>query len=287
MSYVITLIAAQKQENLLAVFREKILQQANITAEEWLRDGVACDIFVDKPVNIPAIAGVDVVCQPRAGRRKKMLISDMDSTLIHQECIDEMADMLGIKPQVAEITEIAMRGEMDFAEALCARVALLEGLPENALQEVYDSRISLMEGAKILVSTMKAHGAYPLLVSGGFTFFTARVRDALGFAADEANILEIADGKLTGKVIFPILDKHSKLAALQNTCQKLGINLGDSLAVGDGANDLPMLLGAGLGVAYHAKPLVQQQARAVINYNDLSALLYLQGYKFDEWVALD
>ena len=264
------------------------------TQWQWLEEGTAADIFLPTALSEPQritlateldARRIDHIAQPAIGREKKLLISDMDSTLIHQECIDELADKIGLKPQVAAITERAMNGELDFKAALRERVALLKGLPESALQEVFTTRITLMEGSRALTQTMRARGAYCLLVSGGFTFFTARVREALGFHADDANRLEIAAGKLTGRVLEPILDKDSKRASLHRAARKHGFELTAALAVGDGANDLPMLLDAGLGVAYHAKPIVQAQAHYRLNYNDLSALLYAQGIPKKDWQA--
>jgi phosphoserine phosphatase len=227
---------------------------------------------------------IDMVIQPVEGRAKSLLISDMDSTMIEQECIDELADCVGLKPQVAAITERAMNGELDFAAALRERVALLKGLPESALHEVFATRISLMPGARTLVATMKARGAYTVLVSGGFQFFTSRVALALGFDAEEGNVLEITNGKLTGTVAEPILGKDAKLAALDYLAAKRRVPMSATLAVGDGANDVPMLRAAGLGVAYHAKPVVEAQVQASIRFNDLSALLYVQGIPQSEFV---
>ena len=204
--------------------------------------------------------------------------------MIAQECIDELADKVGLKAHVAAITERAMNVELDFKAALRERVLLLKDLPAQTLQDVFDNHITLMPGAKALVATMKAHGATTHLVSGGFTFFTERVAKALGFDTDEANILELAEGKLSGTVREPILDKDSKRASLERHAAQHNLPLSATLAVGDGANDLPMLLAAGLGVAYHAKPVVEAQAPASIRFNDLSALLYLQGIPKDEWV---
>lgn len=228
---------------------------------------------------------VDFIIQPNNGkRRKKLLISDMDSTIINQECIDEIADKMGLKAKVSEITERAMNGQLDFKEALRERVALLAGLPESALDDVYENHITTMSGAKELVHTMKKHGARAILVSGGFTFFTEKVAKEVGFDDQSANILEISNGKLAGKVLEPILDKESKLASLQSAIASLGITADDIIAVGDGANDLPMLQAAGMGVAYHAKLVVQEQAYARINHSDLKSLLYIQGYKEAEIV---
>ncbi len=258
----------------------------------WLAPNVACDVMLDTPpppmayaetLSRCALAKVDAVLQPADGREKKLLISDMDSTMIEQECIDELADKVGLKAHVSAITERAMNGELDFKEALRARVALLKDLPEATLQEVFDHHITLMSGAKILLNTMKSRGASAHLVSGGFTFFTARVAKALGFDTHEANILEVADGKLTGRVREPILDKDSKRESLLHHAAQHKLPLSATLAVGDGANDLPMLLTSGLGVAYHAKPAVEAHARASIRYNDLTALLYLQGIKKADW----
>lgn len=254
----------------------------------WLKEGVACDVHVAHD-NLAALDAIvqrvvtdqpyDAVVQPVNNRVKKLIISDMDSTMITVECIDELADFVGKKTEVAAITERAMNGELDFAAALIERVGLLKGLPLAVLQECYDERVKLMPGAKALLSGMKKRCAHAILVSGGFTFFTSRVREALMFDEDYSNQLEVAEGKLTGRVIPPILGKEAKLATLQSACQKLGITPQEVLAVGDGANDLPMLLAAGLGVAYHAKPVVRAQAGARIHHCDLAALLYVQGIK--------
>lgn len=222
-------------------------------------------------------SSIDYIAQPAANRRKKLLICDMDSTIITVECIDELADFVGKKAEVAAITERAMNGELDFAQALTERVALLAGLPESTLQRCYDERVRFTPGAKELVSAMRANGATCVLVSGGFTFFTSRVAEALGFHAHHANVLEVEGGALTGRVVPPILGKEAKLAQLEHYVNVLGMTPADVLAVGDGANDLPMLLAAGLGVAYHAKPSVQAAAHHRINHCDLRALLWAQG----------
>lgn len=222
--------------------------------------------------------GVDLVIQPTANRRKKMLLADMDSTMIQQECIDELADEAGVGAHVADITARAMNGELDFEAALTERVGLLRDLPESVIGQVLASRITYMPGGMALVKTMKAQGAYAALVSGGFTAFTAQVAEALGFDENRANTLLVADGKLTGDVARPILGKAAKVTALEEITARLGISEADVLAVGDGANDLGMLGRAGAGVALHAKPSVQAQCDIRINHGDLTALLYIQGY---------
>lgn len=222
--------------------------------------------------------GVDLVIQPTANRRKKMLLADMDSTMIQQECIDELADEAGVGAHVADITARAMNGELDFEAALIERVGLLRDLPESVIGQVLASRITYMPGGMALVKTMKAQGAYAALVSGGFTAFTAQVAEALGFDENRANTLLVADGKLTGDVARPILGKAAKVTALEEITARLGISEADVLAVGDGANDLGMLGRAGAGVALHAKPSVQTQCDIRINHGDLTALLYIQGY---------
>ena len=225
---------------------------------------------------------IDFIVQAPTGRRKKLLISDMDSTIIQQECIDEMADMLGLKPQISAITERAMNGELDFPSALRERVALLKGLPESKLQEVFDKRITYTKGAKSLVATMKANGAKCVLVSGGFTFFTSRVGVGVGFDVDESNILNIVEGKLTGTVQEPILDSGAKVNALHFYCEEVGIRPFMCVAVGDGANDIPMINMAGLGIAFHAKEKVRKETTHQLNIPDLRNVLYVQGYKDSE-----
>jgi len=228
---------------------------------------------------------VDVCVQPWAGRRKRLLIADMDSTIIGCECIDELADFAGVKDRVSEITERAMRGELDFEAALRERVAMLKGLPLSDLQRAYDERVVLNPGARTLVRTMAAGGARCVLVSGGFTFFTTRVAQAAGFHAQRANTL-IEDGEaLAGEVGSPILGREAKLAALREEAAAIGADLTATLAVGDGANDLAMIEAAGLGVAYRAKPVVAAQAHAKVDYADLTALLYFQGYAATDFVT--
>ncbi len=225
--------------------------------------------------------GVDLVIVPTAGRRKKMLLADMDSTMIQQECIDELADEAGVGARVKEITARAMNGELDFEGALRERVGLLQGLDAAVIERVLDQRITHMPGGKTLLATMKAQGAYAALVSGGFTAFTQSVADALGFDENRANTLGVADGKLTGEVADPILGKQAKVDALEDITARLGLAEADVIAVGDGANDLGMLHRAGLGVALHAKPAVAAECDIRINFGDLTALLYIQGYAKD------
>lgn len=229
------------------------------------------------------IEGLDWCIQrANTNRRKKMIIADMDSTMITIECIDELADFVGLKSRVAEITEAAMRGELDFEAALKERVALLKGLNENDLSACYQERVKIMPGAKSVLTTMNANGAYSALVSGGFTYFTDRVSAELGFKTHRSNQLEIKEGVLTGGVKEPICGAEAKLEALNEFCAYQNIKPEEVLAVGDGANDIPMLEAAGMGVAYHAKPKTIAAASASIRYNDLRALLYFQGYKSDE-----
>jgi phosphoserine phosphatase len=226
---------------------------------------------------------VDLIVQPEAGRRKKMLLADMDSTMIQQECIDELADEAGVGDYVKDITARAMNGELDFEAALTERVALLKGLDQEVISKVLAERITFMPGGKALVTTMRENGGYAALVSGGFTAFTASVAAELGFDENRANTLLVADGKLTGEAGRPILGKQAKVDALEEITRKLEISEQDVMAVGDGANDLGMLKRAGSGVALHAKPSVAAECDIRINHGDLTALLYLQGYAKTEF----
>ncbi|HKX64198.1 MAG TPA: phosphoserine phosphatase SerB [Rhizomicrobium sp.] len=235
-----------------------------------------------------AIAGgaaLDINLIATAKRRKKLLVADMDSTIINVECLDELADMAGMKPQIAAITERAMRGELEFEAALKERVGMLKGLSLTALEKTYAERVRLNPGAKSLLATMRANGAHTMLVSGGFGYFTQRVAQACGFHAERGNRLLDDGDALTGEVGTPILGRQAKLEALEEAAAHLKIDLAETLAVGDGANDLAMIQRAGLGVAYHAKPVVAEAAGAAINNNDLTALLYLQGYSDSEIVG--
>lgn len=261
-------------------------------ATKWLAPDEALDIELSAPLSagmqtkilsLITPLPIDYAFQDAANRKKKLLIADMDSTMIGQECIDELADFMGIKAKVSEITERSMRDELDFDTALRQRVSLLKGMPRSALQSVFDANISLNHGARTLVQTMQANGAYTALVSGGFTFFTEQVQKQTGFDTIRANILNFEQDKLDGSVAEPILGRQAKLDAMNEFCAMRGIKLSDALAVGDGANDLAMLTHAGLGVAYHAKPIVAKQAKVAINHGDLTSLLYLQGYKSSEF----
>ncbi len=259
---------------------------------EWLNPGIAAEFPVDTvPGNRWGVwqglqgLGIDMAVQPDQGRKKRLLIADMDSTMIGQECIDELADVAGIGAHVAAITARAMNGELEFEDALRERVALLAGLNAEVIGQVLMERISYAPGGRVLVATMKAAGAQAVLVSGGFTAFTESVAEGLGFHEHRANRLEIEGGKLTGRVIEPILGRQAKVDALEEITARLGLTPADALAVGDGANDLGMLHRAGTGVALHAKPAVAEQCEIRVNHGDLTALLYLQGYAAGEFSA--
>src|SRR4051794_21668351 len=263
---------------------------------QWLFNEVAIDIPFEgegEPHKIEArlrdLRGdmpIDVVVQPTAHRRKRLFLADMDSTMIGQECIDELADHAGFKTRVAAITERAMRGEVLFEPALRERVALLQGLPQSVVDEVIAHRIVLTPGGRALVATMRAHGAYTCLVSGGFTLFTSRIGALMGFDENRANTLVVdAEGRFAGQVGEPILGREAKLETLVELRQRLGLAREETLVVGDGANDIPMIEAAGLGVAYHGKPAVANAAAARIDHGDLTALLYAQGYARAEFVG--
>jgi phosphoserine phosphatase len=263
-----------------------------IERRRWLDEGVAADLVFTGDLKAKraaletALSGepIDVIVQLLAYRRRRLMLADMDSTLIGQECIDELADVVGVGERVAAITERAMRGEVAFAPALRERVALLAGLSETVIHDVLKARITLTSGARTLVQTMRANGAYVAIVSGGFRQFTGAIRERLGAHEDRANMLMIEEGNLTGKVMEPILGQDAKLSALKEIAAAMGLTLDDTLAVGDGANDLPMLQAAGLGVAFRAKPKVAAGAHARIEHTDLSALLYAQGFARKDFV---
>ena len=263
---------------------------------QWLAQNIAADIPFTAPPGADDRAtatmlrerfpdGIDVVVQPAAGRRKALFLADMDSTMIGQECIDELADLVNLKPHVAAITERAMRGEIAFEPALRERVSLLKGLPATVIDEVIRDRIRLTPGARTLVMTMRANGAYTCLVSGGFKSFTDRIAAMIGFQENRSNTLEVGgDGRLAGLVREPIFGRDAKLQTLLDLRARHGVAKEATLVTGDGANDLSMIQEAGLGVAYHAKPAVAEAAAARIDHGDLTALLYLQGYKQEEFV---
>jgi phosphoserine phosphatase len=261
----------------------------------WLFDEVAVDIPFAAGGDLRALENrlreargdlpIDIVVQPQGFRRKKLLLADMDSTMIGQECIDELADFAGLKAHVAAITERAMRGEIEFEPALRERVGLLKGMAVSVVDEVLAKRITATPGARELVATMRAHGAWTCLISGGFTLFTNAVAARIGFDENRANELKIGDGKLTGEVSEPILGRAAKLATLIELRESFDMDDIDTLVVGDGANDLDMIDRAGLGVAYHAKPAVAAAAAARIDHGDLTALLYAQGYRRDEFIG--
>ena len=289
---VVTLISTPKERSLDGVLVENLRNAWGGGDVRWLSIDEAAEFAIPAwPDNQWAVwsdlqsACIDMVIQPAENRRKKMLLADMDSTMIRQECIDELAAEAGVGAHVADITARAMNGELDFEAALIGRVGLLNGLPEEIIEQVLDQRISYMPGGYELVNTMKAQGGYAALVSGGFTAFTSRVAAALGFDENRANSLVIANGKLTGEVARPIVGKVAKVQALEDITGRLQIADADVLAVGDGANDLGMLSRAGAGVALHAKPAVQAQCDIRINHGDLTALLYLQGYSRDAFVT--
>ncbi len=257
----------------------------------WLSQGEAAEFPLDHaPSNLEELRDAvadqaDLNLLPALGRRKTMLLADMDSTMIQQECIDELAEEAGVGAHVKEITARAMNGELDFEGALTERVALLKDLPETVIDQVLETRITLMPGGRELVATMKANGGYAALVSGGFTAFTAKVAGLVGFDENRANTLLVEDGKLTGIPARPILGREAKVQALEEITARLGITEADVLAVGDGANDLGMLGRAGFGVALHAKPSVQAECALRVNLGDLTALLFLQGYAREEFAG--
>ncbi|WP_439272108.1 phosphoserine phosphatase SerB [Pseudochrobactrum sp. HB0163] len=294
-SYVATLICNPANPVLTPELGHKACAAADTQALYWLADGIACDLPLktgtdhtateQKIRNALGDAPVDIVIQEQESRRKKLLIADMDSTMIQQECIDELAEEVGLREHIAAITARAMNGEIAFEPALRERVALLKGLPISIIDQVIASRITLTPGGKELIATMKKHGAYTALVSGGFTSFTAKIAAKLGFDENRANILLDDGTKLSGLVAEPILGADAKKTSLDEICTMRGITPQQAMAVGDGANDLPMLKHAGSGVALHAKPSVAAQARIRIDHGDLTALLYIQGYRKTDFIT--
>ena len=290
--YIATLIANPAKANLDRSTVEAVRNAWGGGNAHWLNRGVAAEFGLENaPQNQWGVwadlqkLGIDLCVQKAMGRKKRLLIADMDSTMIHQECIDELADEAGFGPRVAAITARAMNGDLDFETALRERVSLLRGLPEDLINHVIDTRITLMDGGPVLLATMRARGASCALVSGGFTAFTAAIAAQLGFNENRANTLLVENGQLTGHVAMPILGREAKVQALTEISARLGITPDDAIAVGDGANDLGMLGLAGAGVALHAKPSVQAECSLRINHGDLTALLYLQGYSVAEFVS--
>tara|TARA_R110002096_G_scaffold309403_4_gene503998 strand:+ start:24509 stop:25384 length:876 start_codon:yes stop_codon:yes gene_type:complete len=289
MTQVLTLISNTKDAAISDEIKDKYVSVLNATYSNWLNNNVAVDIFFDGDVPdelTQMLEGekFDSAIQDPITRRKMLLVADMDSTIITVECIDELADFLGIKDKVSHITEAAMRGEIDFKGALRERVALLKGLKVSDLETVFNQRVKLTPGAEALVKTMNANGANTVLVSGGFTYFTGRVSELTGFQVNRANILLHENGELTGKVGEPIVDSDTKINTLREFQQKADLEDFETMAVGDGANDIPMLEGAGIGIGYRPFPATAEAADVAINHGDLTALLYLQGYVISDFV---
>ena len=289
--HVATLLTDPTRPTLDAALVEALRNAWGGGAARWLNPGIAAEFdLAEMPGNRWQVwedlqaQGIDLALQPAAGRRKKMLLADMDSTMIAQECIDELADLAGFGPQVAAITARAMNGELEFEPALRERVALFRGMDAGIVDRVLAERITFTPGGRELVATMRAHGAHTALVSGGFTAFTARVAAELGFDEHRANLLVRHGDRLAGTVAEPILGRQAKVDALEAIAARLGIGPEDVIAVGDGANDLGMLGRAGAGVALHAKPVVAAQCELRVNHGDLTALLYLQGYAVTDFV---
>src|SRR5690606_21402421 len=293
-SHVLTLIAAPLTDAVVAAARAQLPRAA---AADWLAPDAACDIAFTMPSDngpreIAAAvrtaldgAPVDLAVLPVHGRRKRLLVADMDSTIIAQECIDEMARLAGKADAVSAVTERAMRGEIDFEGALRDRVRMLAGLETAAIERLLEERITLTPGAVPLVRTMRRHGAKTVLVTGGFTLFASVIAARVGFDQVSANELVVADGRLTGEVRPPILGRNAKAEALLSACRALAITPEPATAVGDGANDLGMIAAARVGAAFHAKPILADAADVRIDHGDLTALLYLQGYRLNEFVG--
>lgn len=290
MTQVLTLISSEVDKAISAEINEKYSALLNASYSNWLNENIALDIFFDGEMTENCLDALrnenfDFAVQDPITRRKMLLVADMDSTIIQVECIDELADFLGIKDKVSRITEAAMRGEIAFKGALRERVALLKGLKITDLETVFQERVTLTPGAIELVRTMNANGANTVLVSGGFTYFTGRVSELTGFQVNRANILLHENNKLTGEVGEPIVDSDTKIKTLREFQKRDNLEDFEIIAVGDGANDIPMIEGAGLGVSYHSFPATAEAADVSITHSDLTALLYLQGYSISDFVT--
>ncbi len=295
MPLVATLIADPSNPVLTGSLGDLAAQRLSAPGPVWLSDGIACDISLPEGLSADEAQSeladvlddlpVDIVVQPADGRRKRLLIADMDSTMIRQECVDELAAEAGFGERVAAITARAMNGEIDFEPAMRERVALLRGLPLSVVDKVLRERIELTPGGRVAIATMKANGAHTALVSGGFTHFTVPIAAMLGFDENRANVLLEEDGALTGTIVEPVLGRQSKVDTLNRLIGELGLSLAETMAVGDGANDLGMLQLAGAGVALHAKPAVAAQSKIRVDHGDLTALLYIQGYRESEFAS--
>ncbi len=293
--YVLTLIGNAESAPLEPVHIKQVLQSLGLSGEaDWLAPREACDLFIGSPLDAEIISrkarevlagsSIDAVCTRLEDRRKKLLISDMDSTIIDQECIDELADAIGIGSQVREITAAVIKGDISFPDALRKRLRLMKGMESRLLESVYEQRISLKPGARTLVQTMRHHGAFCILVSGGFTYFTSRIAARLGFHEHRGNELIFGNGQLTGEVKEPILGRSAKLETLVTLCEDKRLTPTDVLAVGDGANDIEMIQAAGLGVAFHDTGSLRKEANAHIEHGDLTTVLYIQGFRKSELV---
>jgi len=294
-SQVLTLIGNMTSAPLEPVHIERVRRRLATTGEvDWLAEREACDLFIEtphSPVDLAeqardALSGtaIDAVCTSIEGRRKKLLVSDMDSTVIDQECIDELGDAIGVGSRIREITAAVVNGDISFSDALRKRMALMKGMEHGLLESVYEERISLKSGARTFVQTMRRHGAFCILVSGGFSYFTRRIAERIGFHDHQGNKLVFEHGKLTGQVLEPILGRSAKLNTLTRLCDEKGLEPSDVLAVGDGANDIKMIEAAGLGVAFHGSDNLKKHAIACIDHGDLTALLYIQGFRKSEFV---
>lgn len=295
-SYALTLIGNTKAEPLAPTHVEQVCDHLTLKCEQdWLAENEACDLFFDSALSAAEISAqsrdalcdtaIDSICTPIAGRRKKILISDMDSTIIDQECIDQLGEAIGVGQSIRKITRDVVNGDIGFSDALRQRMALMKGMEHELLERVYARRITLKPGARTMVRTMRHHGAFCILVSGGFSFFTSRIAGKVGFHDHQANELAFENGKLTGEVTEPILGRSAKLETLTRLCIERGLTASDVLAVGDGANDIKMISAAGLGVAFHGSDSLKKQANAHVDHSDLTSLLFMQGYRTSEFLV--